>query len=217
MGIIRDHLNVDLQVSLYDYVLSTAQAVTVIGISATGDITPKFYQYDANSSATDDGENVIKPTSVVGNGRFLKLPDIIPSGVITPYAGSSAPIGYLMADGADVSRTTYANLFTVIGTTYGSGDGSTTFNLPDLRQKFPLGKAASGTGNTLGATGGSIDHVHTVDPPNTTTSAPSASIAATNLLNTAASPDHTHDVDIAQFNSGTANPPFIALNYIIKF
>lgn len=72
-----------------------------------------------------------------------------------------APSGYLICDGSAVSRTTYSALFGVIGTIYGVGDGSTTFNLPDFRQRFPLGKAASGTGGSLAGTGGAIDHTHT--------------------------------------------------------
>jgi microcystin-dependent protein len=87
---------------------------------------------------------------------------VVPLGAVMPFAGSSAPTGYLICDGSQVSRLTYKSLFEVIGTTYGTGDGSTTFHLPDLRQRFPLGKAASGTGNTLGATGGAIDHTHSV-------------------------------------------------------
>jgi microcystin-dependent protein len=62
-----------------------------------------------------------------------------------------------------VSRSTYAALFAAIGIAYGAGNGTTTFNLPDLRQRFPLGKAASGTGATLGGTGGAIDHIHNLD------------------------------------------------------
>jgi len=85
-----------------------------------------------------------------------------PPGLIKMYGGSSAPRGHLMCDGTAVSRTTYADLFAIIGTNFGAGDGSTTFNLPDYRQRFPLGKAASGTGNTLGGTGGAIDHTHSV-------------------------------------------------------
>lgn len=87
---------------------------------------------------------------------------IVPVGGILPFGGTSAPTGYLLCDGSQVSRVTYKPLFDVISTTYGVGDGSTTFNVPDLRQKFPLGKAASGTGATLGGTGGAIDHTHTV-------------------------------------------------------
>jgi len=83
-------------------------------------------------------------------------------GEIVAYGGGSAPTGWLLCDGTAVSRTTYAALFAIVGTNYGVGNGSTTFNLPDLRQRFPLGKAASGTGNALGATGGAIDHTHSV-------------------------------------------------------
>lgn len=84
------------------------------------------------------------------------------TGTIVPTGRSSAPSGYLMCDGSAVSRTTYADLFSAIGTAYGSGDGSTTFNLPDLQGKFPRGKDS---GASLGDTGGSetvdLSHQHT--------------------------------------------------------
>lgn len=147
----------------------------------------------------------------------LFIDSILPAGIILECGMSTAPSGWLLCDGTAISRTTYSRLFTAIGTTFGVGDGSTTFNLPDFRQRFALGQAVSGTGSTLGGTGGNIDHLHTVDPPNTTTGTPSATIAATNLLTTAASPTHTHDVDIIQFNSGTQNPPFLVINKIIKY
>lgn len=154
-------------------------------------------------------------TSVTLNQLFIDA--VLPAGLVMEYGGTSAPAGFLMCDGAAVSRTTYSRLFTAINTTYGTGDGSTTFNLPDTRQRFPLGLATSGTGSTLGGTGGSVDHLHTVDPPNTASTAPSSTVAATNLTGSAASTTHTHDVDISQFNSGTNNPPFIVFNYIIKY
>lgn len=77
--------------------------------------------------------------------------DVFPSGTILQYAGSTPPTNWLFCDGTAVSRTTFATLFGVIGTTYGPGDGSTTFNLPDLRDRVPVGK--SGT-KALGSTGG---------------------------------------------------------------
>ena len=64
---------------------------------------------------------------------------LIPSGAVFYFAASTAPTGYLKADGTAISRTTYADLFAVVGTTYGNGDGSTTFNLPDLRGEFLRG------------------------------------------------------------------------------
>lgn len=67
------------------------------------------------------------------------LATVVPSGAVMPFARNSAPTGWLEADGAAVSRTTYAALFAAIGTTFGAGNGSTTFNLPDLRGEFVRG------------------------------------------------------------------------------
>jgi len=78
-----------------------------------------------------------------------------PSGMISMYGGSSAPEGWILCDGSAVSRTTYSALFTAIGTTYGSGDGSTTFNVPNLSGRVPVGINASDTSfDALGETGG---------------------------------------------------------------
>lgn len=86
---------------------------------------------------------------------------LLPVGALIPFAGSSAPDGFLLCNGDAVSRTTYAELFAEIGTTFGEGDGSTTFNLPDFRGRMAIGVAASGTASALGETGGAIDHTHT--------------------------------------------------------
>ena len=64
---------------------------------------------------------------------------ILPAGVVMPYGGAAAPAGWLECNGAAVSRTTYAALFTALGTAFGAGDGSTTFNVPDLRGEFIRG------------------------------------------------------------------------------
>lgn len=84
----------------------------------------------------------------------------VATGAMMLFAASSAPSGYLLCDGSAVSRTTYATLFAAIGTTHGVGDGVTTFNLPDMRGRFPIGRHPSGSLPTLGATGGAFDHVH---------------------------------------------------------
>lgn len=78
-----------------------------------------------------------------------------PAGIIMTYGGSSAPLGYLICDGSAVSRTTYATLFAVIGTTYGAGDGSTTFNIPNLSGKVVIGVSNS---HSLGSSGGEEEH-----------------------------------------------------------
>lgn len=83
------------------------------------------------------------------------------TGTVLPFAGSAAPTGWLLCDGATVSRTTYAHLFSVIGTTYGAGDGSTTFNLPDTRGEFVRGLDA-GAGRDPGRVLGSKQAASTV-------------------------------------------------------
>lgn len=77
-----------------------------------------------------------------------------PPGAIVMYGGASAPTGWLLCNGAAVSRATYAALFAILGTAYGVGDGSTTFNLPDLRDRVPMGKGVNAVTDTLGETGG---------------------------------------------------------------
>lgn len=77
-----------------------------------------------------------------------------PIGTVNQYAGSTAPLGWLICDGSAISRTTYSDLFAIISTTYGSGDGSTTFNIPNLQNRLPIGKG-SGNFATLNTTGGS--------------------------------------------------------------
>jgi len=84
-----------------------------------------------------------------------------PTGIISMFGGATPPTGWLFCDGSVVSRATYATLFAVIGAAYGAGDGSTTFGLPDLRGRFAIGKASTPAKiDTLGKTGGALDHVH---------------------------------------------------------
>ena len=75
---------------------------------------------------------------------------VFPIGSYIQFAGSQAPDGFLVCNGGEISRTTYSKLFAVIGTTYGSGDGSTTFNLPNLTDRFLQGSATSGTAKNAG-------------------------------------------------------------------
>ena len=88
------------------------------------------------------------------------------TGIIVPWSNASVPSGFLECDGSNVSRTTYSALFAVVGTTYGSGDGSTTFGLPDLTDRVAIGKspsyalASTGGANSvtsLGNVAGSVD------------------------------------------------------------
>lgn len=94
------------------------------------------------------------------------LLDTIPSGVIWPSGRSSLPSGWLACDGAAVSRTAYARLFGAVGTQFGVGDGSTTFNVPDFRGRAPVGTgtgdAADATAHTMGQKAGTETHVLTI-------------------------------------------------------
>jgi microcystin-dependent protein len=98
----------------------------------------------------------------------------VPVGVVNPFAGSTAPSGWLLCAGQAVSRSEYSALFATISTTYGTGDGSTTFNVPDMRGRVAAGKDDMGgtaasrltstvlsASNTLGATGGTQTHTLT--------------------------------------------------------
>lgn len=91
------------------------------------------------------GEVYVVVARLAGGG------DSTPIGVFAPFAGTTAPVGWLLCNGAAVSRTIYAALFAVCGTTYGSGDGSTTFNLPNMVNRVPV---ASGGTYSRGSTGG---------------------------------------------------------------
>lgn len=119
----------------------------------------------------------------------------VPPGSVFPFAGSSAPAGYLLCAGQPVSRTTYARLFTAIGSTYGNGDGSTTFNVPDLRGRAPYGQdnmggaaaqritASSGNfdGTVLGSAGGNQAGTTTITQgmlPNVNLSSASLGVSA---------------------------------------
>ena len=118
-----------------------------------------------NDLATDLASEVTnRNTAIAAN---------LPSGCMMPYAGTTAPTNWLLCYGQTVSRTTYSTLFGVIGTTFGVGDGSTTFNLPDMRGRSFIGldnlggsaasrvAAATSLGDTGGAETVDLSHTHT--------------------------------------------------------
>ena len=149
------------------------------------------------------------------------------AGMIQMFGGSTAPEGWLLCDGSAVSRTTYERLFAVIGTTYGTGNGSTTFNLPNLQGRFPLGSSSS---YSLAATGGSADaivpyHNHSMTSVLTSASVSIASNKAatassgigdimrdTNGIGTLTSTNYAGSSGNA---TGANMPPYVAVNYII--
>jgi microcystin-dependent protein len=138
----------------------------------------------ASNITTAAGDTAIVKYEGSGNWRVLSYTiassgiQTTPSGIMSPYAGSAAPTGWILCYGQAISRTAFSALFTAISTTYGIGDGTTTFNVPDMRGRIAAGvdnmggsaasritNAVSGiTGTTLGASGGDQnlhDHTHT--------------------------------------------------------
>ena len=111
------------------------------------------------------------------------------TGIIVPWSSTSVPTGFLECDGTNVSRSTYATLFAIVGTVYGAGDGSSTFGLPDLRNNVPLGKSNN---KTMASTGGA-------DTVACTGTCSVAGAAANATLSTAQLAAHTH---LKGYNTG---------------
>ena len=129
-------------------------------------------------------------------------------GVIKPWGKSTAPVGYLLCDGTAVSRTTYADLFAIISTTYGAGDSSTTFNTPNLQGKMPQGY--DGSTYNLAGTGGAntvtVAVTNNQAASSTDTLAVSVTGAISNTsLSTAQLASHSHGLPGSNYNTGTGS------------
>jgi hypothetical protein len=127
---IRTYLFLILMSSL----AGTGFAQDALSISPSGDV---------GIGTTTPSEKLDVDGNIKASGKIMYATGfLMPVGSIMPYGGTTAPDGWLMCDGTAVSRTTYAELFTVVGTAFGEGDGTTTFNLPDLRGTFLRGRDA---------------------------------------------------------------------------
>lgn len=102
-------------------------------------------QIDAYTEQTPASGDAALGVTSGGETRLFTLSDLMPPGSVIDFAGSSAPSGFLSCDGSAVSRTTYADLYSAIGVAWGAGDGSTTFNVPDLRGAFTRGAGSHGS------------------------------------------------------------------------
>lgn len=128
-------------------------------LTATADLCTRFSQLINTRDLFSEFIGwLIGPDGELSDEALAGIADrVTPVGTILLYASASPPSDkYKMCNGAAVSRTTYSDLFSRIGTAYGVGDGSSTFNLPDFRDKFPIGQGGS---YTLGGTGGSLSTV----------------------------------------------------------
>ncbi len=112
----------------------------------------------------DSLDNVIWTQDGLLSSSSVSTATVLPAGCVMWYAGSVLPTGWLECDGAAISRETYANLFANIGTTYGVGDGTETFNVPNSARRTLVGRGgvtSATLANTIGATGGSETHALT--------------------------------------------------------
>lgn len=150
---------------------------------------------------------------------------LVPAGAITQFAGTSAPAGWLLCNGQSVSKSSYSALFSVIGYTYGgSGD---TFNLPDLRGKFPIGKSSS---HALASTGGAEkvtlteseipSHIHGLGNSSYGNKQVAVDGGTSHTVFGASSTTTENYFQAKATGGGEAHenmPPYITLNYIIKY
>lgn len=179
----------------------------------------------------NDGENLqekLDNGKLGGGGSSMMT---IP-GVVLPYAGSTVPNGFLLCDGQAVSRTQYQNLFDVIGITYGDGDGVTTFNLPNLQDRFVQGAGANTVGTKKSAGLPNITGSFSItgnDSSGAWGTGTGAFIATSSDTNHYFSSEKSTGTSTKGYNfnasktnsiygkSTTVQPPAICMNYIIKY
>lgn len=164
-------------------------------------------------------------------GRLSGAPLGVPIGTILPYAGSTPPPGWLKADGSAISRSTYATLFAATGTAFGAGNGTTTFNIPDLDDRVPVGGGFTfshgDTGGAMSVTlsvgqmpahnhGTHVGHNHSTNGTgNATVQSGSGATVSNNTAGFTGATAHTHDTQ----GSGDPidnMPPYVAMLYIIR-
>jgi microcystin-dependent protein len=147
--------------------IDTSYVVTASAIDAKGDMVVGVS--DNNYSRLpvgSDGSVLVSDSSQTLGVKWANANDTYfptPTGAVISFAGSTAPTGYALCDGSAIARSTYANLFAIIGTTYGAGDGSSTFNVPNLKGRtvvaYDVGQSDF---NALGKIGGETTHELTV-------------------------------------------------------
>lgn len=174
------------------------------------------------------GSDPITPASI---GAVATTDDrLLPTGMLAPFAGAAAPTGWLLCDGTAVSRTTFAALFTAIGTTYGAGNGTTTFNVPDMRGRVPVGvdgaAARLAANDALGQSSGEETHLlttgempaHTHPPASPATNFWGSQVGGPFTASGAGGPFAVPTVTGSTGGGGAHNnmQPYQVVNYIVK-
>ena len=167
-----------------------------------------------------NGVNKKVPASKVGTGQAGG--DTLPIGAIMPFGSDTIPENWLLCNGQEVSRTDYAELFKILGTAYGEGNGSTTFNLPNYKGRVAAGKDENDIDfNTLGNTGGEKEHTLTVDEMHEHNHM--VHLTSTEVSNGTGKwiAQYAEEGNINTYSTGGSQPhnnlqPYIITNYIIK-
>lgn len=239
------------------YILPTGNPVTT-GTAITsnwGNTTMSDIATALTGSVAADGQTPITGNLQMGSNKITGMADpsasqdattksyvdaalaaliTVPSGSMFMWPTVTSPTGWLICNGSAISRTTYAVLFAVIGTTYGVGDGTTTFNLPDLRGRSPFGVSTS---YALASTGGSADavvvshtHAATVTDPghhhlgsvyNYYNGSTGGGGYVSGVNQSTATTDSTTGITVANATTGVSATganlsPYLAINFIIK-
>jgi microcystin-dependent protein len=205
-------------------------------VTGTSSLAATSFSVSPTAPTPSVGDNSTK----VATTAFVAASPAILTGSLLMWPTASAPSGYLLCNGAAVSRTTYATLFGVIGTTFGSGDGSTTFNLPNYQDRMPIGVGT--TAASIGDTGGSAtttlstanlpSHTHTAivtDPGHSHTiagnfatfggggsSGPNNSLGIASNTNSATTGISVTNSSTGSGTAATTISPYIGINFIIK-
>jgi microcystin-dependent protein len=213
---------------------SEGNASTYAGNASASATLAENYSTTAGTAATNAGNSATAAynSEVAAAASAASAAQFGVVGAVMAFAGSTSPAGWLLCDGSAVSRTTYADLYAVIGDTYGSGDGSTTFNLPDLADKFIQGNATSGTVKAAGLP--NITGTFSVRPFGTSSGSAivgrsgaftQESVSSTDqAITTGSTGNHSNRVTLDASsssaiygNSTTVQPPALTMRYIIKY
>ena len=201
------------------------------GVTGTSSLAATAFSVSPTMPTPTTGDNTTKgATTAFVNASITANPGVL-AGSLLMWPTASAPTGYLNCDGTAVSRTTYAALFAVVSTTFGTGDGSTTFNLPNYTNRMPYG-------TTVGATGGSATttisqanlpnvsfpvtdpgHAHSYTTPSLSPNNAAGSIPDYIRTTGATTGTATTGISVNSGGSGTAATtisPYLGINFIIK-
>ena len=171
--------------------LTTANGGTGLSSYTAGDLPYYATGTTLTALGIGSGGQVLKTNTGATAPEWSTETDLCPVGSIVMYGAAAAPTNWLLCDGSAVNRTTYADLFSAIGIAYGSGDGSLTFNVPDLQTKFPIGYDG-GSSYDIADTGGA-----TADTPTITGTVGSTTLTAAQI------PAHAHGTPLTGWPTGS--------------